>query len=105
MPMQTEATSANDDGDMKAMLTLAVGCFAQKLNEPGISEVAKAHYTKAYDLASKMLDKYWRPSSLKPPLDPISDLAGFTCILFRLAVVLCVVSILVVAMVKAVFRG
>jgi hypothetical protein len=59
--MSDIATPANDDGNMKLMLTLAVGCFASKLQGP-ITEVAKAEYQKAFDLASKMLDKYWRPS-------------------------------------------
>lgn len=49
-----------DIGDMKEMLTLAVGCFAEKLQDPEI-QVARPHFQNAFDLASKMLDTYWRP--------------------------------------------
>lgn len=58
-----ESQTTNDNGDQKEMLTLAVGCFAQKLESKDITDVARAEYQKAFDLASKMLDTYWRPSS------------------------------------------
>lgn len=51
----------NDSGYQKLMLTLAVGCFAEKLNS-SITDVAKAEYQKAFDLASRILDTYWRSS-------------------------------------------
>lgn len=54
--------TTNDNGDMKEMLTLAVGCFAREITGTDITDLARAHYQKAYDLASKMLDKYWKPS-------------------------------------------
>ena len=46
----------NKDEELRNMLTLAVGSFAEKLTEGKLSDVARPHYQNAFDLASQMLD-------------------------------------------------
>lgn len=58
----TNPQTTPDSDDQKNMLTLAVGCFAEKINDRNVSQIAREHYQKSFDFASKMLDTYWRPS-------------------------------------------
>lgn len=60
--MIDKSQPTNDSDDQKNMLMLAVGCFAEKINDRNVSHIAREHYQKSFDFASKMLDIYWRTS-------------------------------------------
>ena len=50
-------TKATPDTELKDMLTLAVGCLAEKLVEGNLSDVARPHYERAFNKASAMLEE------------------------------------------------